>query len=28
MISENIGTLPFCRMITFNGRSPVTDSAF
>ena len=28
MVSENIGTLPFCRMITYNGRAPVTDSAF
>ncbi len=26
MISENIGILPFCRMITFSGRAPVTDS--
>ena len=28
MVSENIGTIPFCRMITFSGRSPVTDSSF
>jgi prepilin-type N-terminal cleavage/methylation domain-containing protein len=28
MVSENIGTLPFCRMITFSGRAPVTDSSF
>ena len=28
MISENIGILPFCRMISFSGRSPVTDSSF
>jgi prepilin-type N-terminal cleavage/methylation domain-containing protein len=26
MVSENMGTLPFCRMITFNGRAPVTDN--
>ena len=28
MVSENIGIVPFCRMITFSGRSPVTDSSF
>jgi prepilin-type N-terminal cleavage/methylation domain-containing protein len=28
MVSENIGIVPFCRMITFKGRSPVTDSSF
>jgi prepilin-type N-terminal cleavage/methylation domain-containing protein len=28
MVSENIGMVPFCRMITFSGRSPVTDSSF
>jgi prepilin-type N-terminal cleavage/methylation domain-containing protein len=28
MVSENIGILPFCRMITYSGRSPVTDSSF
>ncbi len=28
MVSENIGLIPFCRMITFNGKAPVTDSAF
>ncbi|HEV7999561.1 MAG TPA: DUF1559 domain-containing protein [Planctomycetaceae bacterium] len=27
MVSENIGIIPFCRMITFSGRSPVADSA-
>ncbi len=25
MVSENIGILPFCRMITYQGRAPVTD---
>jgi hypothetical protein len=25
MVSENIGMLPFCRMITYQGRAPVTD---
>jgi prepilin-type N-terminal cleavage/methylation domain-containing protein len=28
MVSENIGTVPFCRMITFSGHSPVSDSSF
>jgi prepilin-type N-terminal cleavage/methylation domain-containing protein len=28
MVSENMGIVPFCRMITFNGRSPVLDSSF
>jgi prepilin-type N-terminal cleavage/methylation domain-containing protein/prepilin-type processing-associated H-X9-DG protein len=28
MISENIGVIPFCRMITFRGGRPVLDSQF
>jgi prepilin-type processing-associated H-X9-DG protein len=27
-VSENIGLVPFCRMITYRGRSPVEDSGF
>jgi prepilin-type N-terminal cleavage/methylation domain-containing protein len=26
MVSENIGIIPFCRMITYSGRAPVTDN--
>jgi hypothetical protein len=28
MVSENIGLIPFCRMVTYSGRAPVTDSSF
>lgn len=28
MVSENISLLTFCRLITFKGRSVVTDSSF
>jgi len=28
MISENISVVTFCRLITYQGRSPVTDSSF
>jgi prepilin-type N-terminal cleavage/methylation domain-containing protein len=28
MISENISIIVFCRLITFHGRAPLTDSSF
>jgi prepilin-type processing-associated H-X9-DG protein len=27
-LSENMGVVPFCRLLTFRGRLPVTDSSF
>jgi hypothetical protein len=28
MVSENVSLVVFCRLITYKGRSPVTDSSF
>jgi prepilin-type N-terminal cleavage/methylation domain-containing protein len=28
MISENLSVITYCRLITYHGRSPVTDSSF
>jgi prepilin-type N-terminal cleavage/methylation domain-containing protein len=28
MVSENLSAIVFCRMVTFHGRAPVTDSSF
>jgi len=28
MVSENLSVVVFCRLVTYRGRSPVTDSSF
>jgi len=28
MVSENLSFTVFCRLLTYNGRQPVTDGAF
>ena len=28
MVSENLSATVFCRLVTYHGRAPVTDSSF
>jgi hypothetical protein len=28
MVSENLSIITYCRLITYQGHSPVTDSSF